>query len=735
MPNATVPSIRISLFSGISVRIDQTEVTLRSPQRSGLLALLALRPEGSWARSELVECLWPGEDPDLTFPRLRTALSALRNDDLKRPSAVETSGDRVAISRDAVVDVSLFRRTLKDAARSNDPEEKLRLHKRAVELYKGELLPGFYVEQIVREREALHGQCLTALRSIIDFHLSASPKDAIPFAERAVELDPLADQAHTDLITVYARAGYADSARRQYRIYEQILFQDIGEAPSPELLALIKELPQAIPNRKVKNGNGSNGRPERLSSIGTPNVEQEDQTIEPSSRRELLLTSGPSEKGQGLARRWRKRLATAAVVLIGASAIGYRSFSRQEPDPDQQIERLVALRHSGPQADSPEQQKAKERERAGICVTLGDEAWGAWYGKDEIRWVERIKSVNRDIDQGLMWLRDHDPQGGLRLSSDLVRYWVIRSDYSIARRWMESNARFIPDADLGLKPRAKLALAGAILVSTQVHRPESKIPLQRSLALATDARELYSACGDTIGVAHSVRISGHILHALDQNPAAVIKLRAALQQFKSLGNEAGEAYTLWGLSLCIEGKNTVEAATKQGWCALESLRMWRKVQNDRGIAQSWAAVQHIVKELSAEKDRAIVGDTADLLHQIEPECNAQLELALAHNLQAESRDIRRTIAEIAISLGEPEIGIAQLGYLAEPKWSIERQVRLSAAFVELSRSLPNPPSIREDAKDFVERAQRLQNAGPNTQQYADQGRRMTWQEALIEAIH
>jgi DNA-binding SARP family transcriptional activator len=45
---------------------------------STVLARLALLPNRDHPREELVELLWPDEDPDATRPRLRQALAVLR---------------------------------------------------------------------------------------------------------------------------------------------------------------------------------------------------------------------------------------------------------------------------------------------------------------------------------------------------------------------------------------------------------------------------------------------------------------------------------------------------------------------------------------------------------------------------------------------------------------------------------------------------------------------------------
>ena len=118
-------------------------------QTAALLARLALWPHRSHAREELVELLWPDAEFDAARARLRQALTSLRRQ-LEPPGVAAGSvliADRthVRLNPDAVsTDVAEF-------------EEALRLRQldRVRTLYKGELLPGFYDDWILAERERL----------------------------------------------------------------------------------------------------------------------------------------------------------------------------------------------------------------------------------------------------------------------------------------------------------------------------------------------------------------------------------------------------------------------------------------------------------------------------------------------------------------------------------------------------------------------------------------------------
>jgi len=122
---------------------------LASRPMVALLARLALAPERAHPREELVELLWPGVDPQVSRNRLRQTLSVLRSL-LEPPSAVPWPvllADRheVRLVRGAIdCDVGAFER----AARGGRPAA-------ALELYRGELLPGHFDEWVLDERQRL----------------------------------------------------------------------------------------------------------------------------------------------------------------------------------------------------------------------------------------------------------------------------------------------------------------------------------------------------------------------------------------------------------------------------------------------------------------------------------------------------------------------------------------------------------------------------------------------------
>jgi DNA-binding SARP family transcriptional activator len=117
------------------------------------------------------------------------------------------------------------------------------LFRRAIELYRGDLLPSMDAPWIDlhRERlfelfmEALHGagQCARARQG---------QREAITLFLRALEHDPYRENIHRALLATYAEFGETVQVVRHFRKMQDLFQRDLGISPSPETLALVKSL-------------------------------------------------------------------------------------------------------------------------------------------------------------------------------------------------------------------------------------------------------------------------------------------------------------------------------------------------------------------------------------------------------------------------------------------------------------------------------------------------------------
>ena len=234
-------SLQIRLLGTPEVSLDGAPLAgLSSAKALALLFYLAVsdRPH---TRAALAALLW-GDLPDSAARNnLRKALHYLRTH-LEGYLAIER--DSVALSPDADcwVDVTEF-----DAALQDDTESSLR---RAVELYRGDLLEGFYVRDALdfeswwlSERARLRELMLHSLHGLAERRATLGDLDgAIAFTRRFLDLEPWREEAHRRLMGWLALNGQRGAALAQFEACRQVLKEELAVEPAAKTIALYEQI-------------------------------------------------------------------------------------------------------------------------------------------------------------------------------------------------------------------------------------------------------------------------------------------------------------------------------------------------------------------------------------------------------------------------------------------------------------------------------------------------------------
>lgn len=225
------PRLRIGLLGRVVIQTtDGAEVRLLGRHAQALFTLLALtrRPR---TREAIAADLWPESSAIATGP-LRQALyqvrQALASAGVDPDAILETDAESVALRPEMVeaLDVDAFERCTDDPGCSVAD---------AVDLYAGDLAEGLGHDCFAAERERLADRFEDALATVAAVALDADDLAlARRAAERLVVRDPLREEAHTILISVYGRTGTRPQVVRQYRRVREILARELGELPLPE---------------------------------------------------------------------------------------------------------------------------------------------------------------------------------------------------------------------------------------------------------------------------------------------------------------------------------------------------------------------------------------------------------------------------------------------------------------------------------------------------------------------
>jgi DNA-binding SARP family transcriptional activator len=181
---------------------------------------------------------------------LRTALSSLRRE-LKSEEGATGAPELLVADRQyirlnpAVVttDVRRFEEELRRAARETEASAKIAAFSQAIALYRGPLLPGFYDDWVLAERERLQMLQTRALRGLVAAHISLGEGDrALEYAYEVLKLEPLDEENHAEVMRLHAAAGRTVAVTRQFRELQRRLKEELDAEPSEGIQALYNRL-------------------------------------------------------------------------------------------------------------------------------------------------------------------------------------------------------------------------------------------------------------------------------------------------------------------------------------------------------------------------------------------------------------------------------------------------------------------------------------------------------------
>jgi predicted ATPase/DNA-binding SARP family transcriptional activator len=246
-----MPPLIFRLLGPLVVEHDGTAVDLKRAKSNALIAYLACNPQRH-SRNHLVGLLWPEVDERKGLASLRTTLWTLQrqldNDWLE----ADRINVRMRSEGDVWVDVHHFQRLLKEgAAAGRTPSEaELGALERAVALYRDRLLRGLalpdcaaFDEWLSMSTERHHLLATQALERLASTLVSRGRlEDALPHAQRLVELEPTHEEGHRALMRLYGWLGRWADALRQHQACLDVLREELDVPPQTETLRLLEAL-------------------------------------------------------------------------------------------------------------------------------------------------------------------------------------------------------------------------------------------------------------------------------------------------------------------------------------------------------------------------------------------------------------------------------------------------------------------------------------------------------------
>jgi DNA-binding SARP family transcriptional activator len=205
-----------------------------------IVRFLLIQGPGGVPEDALFDAFWSDRDADAARQQLTVALSRARKV-LDLPDAEQSVIEakertfRLRLRERDSVDAYEFEDAAAAALDNRGPGRRAALEA-AAQLWTGEPIPeDRYAEWLTAWAGRLvhtYSQVLTAL--VESYVAAGDHHDAIRAGTRLLELDPLNEHAHRELMLAYARSGRTSQALRQFLECRRALVTELGVEPSAE---------------------------------------------------------------------------------------------------------------------------------------------------------------------------------------------------------------------------------------------------------------------------------------------------------------------------------------------------------------------------------------------------------------------------------------------------------------------------------------------------------------------
>jgi DNA-binding SARP family transcriptional activator len=233
------PTTYVSLLDGFALRLEARRCLAEDMPR-GLQRLVAyLCLSRSTTRSVAVGRLWPDVPEARAHADLRSALWRLQK---VVPGLVTATRENVSLSESVQVDVRELVAWARQAMNPATPVDEVLP---GYEAMAGELLPGWYDDWVLLERERLRQLWLHALEALAE-KLTAAGRfgEATQAAYGAVSVEPLRESAHRTLVRAHLAEGNLAEAVRVFESFRTLLSEELGVPPSSSMQQLVCDLPR-----------------------------------------------------------------------------------------------------------------------------------------------------------------------------------------------------------------------------------------------------------------------------------------------------------------------------------------------------------------------------------------------------------------------------------------------------------------------------------------------------------
>lgn len=273
-------TLKVQLFGGFRIILNGQDIGNSFPERVRLLLVfILLNFEQPISRTQAAFTLWPDSSESQARTNLRNLLHHLRSALPDAEQYIEVGAQTIQLRKDVPIDldVQTFKAAIAAAGDCPEAGDRIPYLRQAVDTYRGELLPDLYDDWVIKQREELRQEFVSALVQLGSLlEDNRQYQDAIQVMERLIRYDPLNESAYQQSMRIHALNNDRAGALKVYHACSTALRQELDVEPSPETLTCYQQILQqetpakaGEPGRHLLDAKRMVGRQQEWESLRT----------------------------------------------------------------------------------------------------------------------------------------------------------------------------------------------------------------------------------------------------------------------------------------------------------------------------------------------------------------------------------------------------------------------------------------------------------------------------------
>lgn len=245
-------SMKVSLFGKFNISIGENSAYIRARKVQELLIYLLIFRSHPQPRESLSEILWADQPAVTSKKNLRQTLWHLQsafkefNSSSRMELLIEDGWIHIRLPSNFWLDTAEFEQVFDLVNHKPAQElsaEDFEATQYAVNLYKGDLLEGWYQDWCIFERERFQMMNLTLLDKLVQYcEIHQKYEAGLSYGWQILRHDHAYERAHRQMMRLYSMAGDRTQALHQYQRCIQALRDELGIEPSARTKLLYEQI-------------------------------------------------------------------------------------------------------------------------------------------------------------------------------------------------------------------------------------------------------------------------------------------------------------------------------------------------------------------------------------------------------------------------------------------------------------------------------------------------------------